>query len=85
MPRPAPGRKFRIFLGGTSNSTYELAGERGFAMVVPPLLPYEAMRTQLDIYRASCAKHGNQPDIVWNFMPVISMKIATLPSARQPT
>ena len=34
-------------------------------MVVPPLLPYEAMRTQLDIYRASCAKHGNQPDIVW--------------------
>ena len=42
-----------------------LAGERGYAMVVPPLLPYEAMRTQLDIYRASCAKHGNQPDIVW--------------------
>jgi hypothetical protein len=34
-------------------------------MVVPPLLPYEAMRAQLDIYRASCAKHGNQPDIVW--------------------
>jgi alkanesulfonate monooxygenase SsuD/methylene tetrahydromethanopterin reductase-like flavin-dependent oxidoreductase (luciferase family) len=65
VPRPAPGRKFRIFLGGTSDSTYELAGARGYAMVVPPLLPYEAMRTQLDIYRASCAKHGNQPDIVW--------------------
>ena len=29
VPRPAPGRKFRIFLGGTSDSTYELAGERG--------------------------------------------------------
>ena len=34
-------------------------------MVVPPLLPYEALRSQLDIYRASCAKHGNKPDIVW--------------------
>ena len=34
-------------------------------MVVPPLLPYAAMKGQLDIYRASCAKHGNKPDIVW--------------------
>jgi alkanesulfonate monooxygenase SsuD/methylene tetrahydromethanopterin reductase-like flavin-dependent oxidoreductase (luciferase family) len=65
VPRPAPDRKFRVFLGGTSDSTYELAGERGYAMVVPPLLPYEAIRAQLDIYRASCAKHGNAPDIVW--------------------
>jgi flavin-dependent trigonelline monooxygenase, oxygenase component len=65
VPRPAADRKFRIFLGGTSDSTYELAGERGYAMVVPPLLPYEALRGQLDIYRASCAKHGNDPDIVW--------------------
>lgn len=65
VPRPTPGRKFRIFLGGTSDSTYELAGERGYAMVVPPLLPYEALRAQLDIYRAACAKHGNKPDIVW--------------------
>lgn len=65
VPRPAPGRKFRVFLGGTSDSTYALAGERGYAMVVPPLLPYEALRNQLDIYRAACAKHGNKPDIVW--------------------
>jgi alkanesulfonate monooxygenase SsuD/methylene tetrahydromethanopterin reductase-like flavin-dependent oxidoreductase (luciferase family) len=65
VPRPPSGRRFRIFLGGTSDSTYELAGERGFAMVVPPLLPYDALRDQLDIYRASCAKHGNEPDIVW--------------------
>ena len=65
IPRPMPGRKYRIFLGGTSDSTYEFAGERGYSMVVPPLLPYEALRSQLDIYRASCAKHGNQPDIVW--------------------
>ena len=26
---PFPGRSFRIFLGGTSDRTYELAGERG--------------------------------------------------------
>ena len=65
VPRPHADRKFRVFLGGTSDSTYELAGERGYAMVVPPLLPYEALGEQLDIYRASCAKHGNEPDIVW--------------------
>jgi flavin-dependent trigonelline monooxygenase, oxygenase component len=65
VPRPPAERKFRVFLGGTSDSTYELAGERGYAVVVPPLLPYEALRQQLDIYRAACANHGNKPDIVW--------------------
>ena len=62
---PRPDRRFRIFLGGTSDSTYELAGRNGYGMVVPPLLPYEALRAQLDLYRATCAEHGNEPDIVW--------------------
>jgi alkanesulfonate monooxygenase SsuD/methylene tetrahydromethanopterin reductase-like flavin-dependent oxidoreductase (luciferase family) len=65
VPRIAAGRRFRIFLGGTSDSTYQLAGERGYAMVVPPLLPYEALRGQLDIYREACRASGHEPDIVW--------------------
>ncbi|HEY1369047.1 MAG TPA: LLM class flavin-dependent oxidoreductase [Gaiellaceae bacterium] len=65
VPRIPDDRRFRIFLGGTSDYTYELAGERGYAMVVPPLLPYEALRGQLDIYRAACREHGHEPDIVW--------------------
>jgi flavin-dependent trigonelline monooxygenase, oxygenase component len=55
----------RVFLGGTSDSTYVLAGAKGYSVAVPPLLPYAALKDQLDIYRASCAEHGNQPDIVW--------------------
>lgn len=62
---PPPQRKMRIFLGGTSDSTYELAGQKGYSVAVPPLLPYQALEQQLDIYRSSCAAHGNQPDIVW--------------------
>lgn len=62
---PRPTRKFRIFAGGTSDATYITAGQRGWAMVVPPLLPYEALRAPLDLYRATCAEHGNEPDIVW--------------------
>ncbi len=62
---PPPKRIPRVFVGGTSDSTYELAGQRGWAVAVPPLLPYEALRGQLDIYRRSCAEHGNDPDIVW--------------------
>ncbi len=62
---PRPDRKFRVFLGGTSDRTYELAAERGWAVVVPPLLPYVALKDQLDLYRAKCAEHGNEPDIVW--------------------
>ena len=59
VPRPSEGRRFRIFLGGTSDSTYRLAGERGYAMVVPPLLQYEALREQLDIYRETCRANGH--------------------------
>ena len=32
---------------------------------MPPLLPYVALEQQLDLYRASCAEHGTEPDIVW--------------------
>jgi alkanesulfonate monooxygenase SsuD/methylene tetrahydromethanopterin reductase-like flavin-dependent oxidoreductase (luciferase family) len=77
VPRPAADRRFRIFLGGTSDSTYELAGERGYAMVVPPLLPYEALRAQLDLYRESCAKHGHDPDIVWIHAVYLDDDLAT--------
>jgi flavin-dependent trigonelline monooxygenase, oxygenase component len=58
-------KKFRIFTGGTSDRTYELAGEHGWGVVVPPLLPYEALHGQLEIYREFCSKHGNEPDIVF--------------------
>ena len=62
---PRPPRRFRVFLGGTSDRTYELAAERGWAVVVPPLLPYAALKEQLDLYRSKCAEHGTEPDIVW--------------------
>ena len=62
---PPPRRKLRVFVGGTSDATYELAGRKGWAVAVPPLLPYKALEAQLDIYRETCAAHGNEPDIVW--------------------
>jgi alkanesulfonate monooxygenase SsuD/methylene tetrahydromethanopterin reductase-like flavin-dependent oxidoreductase (luciferase family) len=62
---PFPERTFRIFLGGTSDRTYELAAEHGWGVAVPPLLPYVALAQQLDLYRAKCAEHGTTPDIVW--------------------
>ncbi|HZD64952.1 MAG TPA: LLM class flavin-dependent oxidoreductase [Acidimicrobiales bacterium] len=65
VPRPSTERRFRIFLGGTSDRTYELAGQQGWAVAVPPLLPYEALRSQLDIYHDACAGHGNDPDIAF--------------------
>jgi alkanesulfonate monooxygenase SsuD/methylene tetrahydromethanopterin reductase-like flavin-dependent oxidoreductase (luciferase family) len=64
VPSP-PKRKQRVFVGGTSDSTYELAGRKGWSVAVPPLLPYKALAGQLDIYRESCARNGHDPDIVW--------------------
>jgi alkanesulfonate monooxygenase SsuD/methylene tetrahydromethanopterin reductase-like flavin-dependent oxidoreductase (luciferase family) len=58
-------RKHRVYLGGTSDRTYTLAAEHGWGVAVPPLLPYAALEGQMDLYRASCAEHGTEPDIVW--------------------
>ena len=62
---PFPEKKFRVYLGGTSDRTYTLAAEHGWGVAVPPLLPYVALEQQLDLYRSSCAELGTEPDIVW--------------------
>jgi alkanesulfonate monooxygenase SsuD/methylene tetrahydromethanopterin reductase-like flavin-dependent oxidoreductase (luciferase family) len=62
---PFVDKKYRVYLGGTSDRTYTLAAERGWGVAVPPLLPYAALEQQMDLYRESCAKAGNEPDIVW--------------------
>ena len=62
---PFVDRKYRVYLGGTSDRTYTLAAERGWGVAVPPLLPYVALEQQMDLYRESCEKHGTEPDIVW--------------------
>jgi alkanesulfonate monooxygenase SsuD/methylene tetrahydromethanopterin reductase-like flavin-dependent oxidoreductase (luciferase family) len=62
---PFPQRKFRVTLGGTSDRTYELAAQNGWSVAVPPLLPYVALKDQLELYRQKCAEYGTTPDIVW--------------------
>lgn len=62
---PFPETRFRVTLGGTSDRTYELAAQNGWSVAIPPLLPYAALEKQLDLYRAKCAEHGTEPDIVW--------------------
>jgi alkanesulfonate monooxygenase SsuD/methylene tetrahydromethanopterin reductase-like flavin-dependent oxidoreductase (luciferase family) len=62
---PFSGRRFRVVLGGTSDRTYDLAAQHGWAVAVPPLLPYAALKDQLDLYRSKCAEYGTEPDIVW--------------------
>jgi alkanesulfonate monooxygenase SsuD/methylene tetrahydromethanopterin reductase-like flavin-dependent oxidoreductase (luciferase family) len=62
---PFSGHRFRVILGGTSDRTYDLAAKHGWGVAVPPLLPYAALKDQLDLYRAKCNEYGTSPDIVW--------------------
>jgi alkanesulfonate monooxygenase SsuD/methylene tetrahydromethanopterin reductase-like flavin-dependent oxidoreductase (luciferase family) len=62
---PFSGHTFRVYLGGTSDRTYDLAAKNGWGVAVPPLLPYAALKDSLDLYRAKCAEYGTTPDIVW--------------------
>lgn len=65
VPKPLQKPHPRFFTGGTSDSTYQMAGERGWGIFVPPLLPWSVLEGPLGLYKQACARHGHQPDIVY--------------------
>lgn len=65
VPKPLQKPHPRLFTGGTSDATYQMAGERGWGIFVPPLLPYKVLEAPLGIYKKACAQHGHKPDIVY--------------------
>ena len=42
-----------------------MAGEKGWGIFVPPLLPWKVLEAPLNIYKKACAEHGHAPDIVY--------------------
>jgi alkanesulfonate monooxygenase SsuD/methylene tetrahydromethanopterin reductase-like flavin-dependent oxidoreductase (luciferase family) len=65
VPKPVQKPYPKIYSGGTSDITYQMAGERGWGILVPPLLPYKVLEGPLGIYKKACAEHGHQPDVVY--------------------
>lgn len=55
----------KIYTGGASNHNYELAGQKGYGVLVTPMLPLSMVQEQLDVYREACRKYGHTPDIVF--------------------
>ncbi len=65
VPKPLQKPHPPLFTGGTSDETYRMAGERGWGIFVPPLLPYKVLEGPLKIYKQACANHGHKPNIVY--------------------
>jgi alkanesulfonate monooxygenase SsuD/methylene tetrahydromethanopterin reductase-like flavin-dependent oxidoreductase (luciferase family) len=65
VPRPVQKPYPPLYTGGTSDITYQMAGERGWGIFVPPLLPWGVLEKPLGIYKKACAEHGHEPNIVY--------------------
>jgi len=65
VPQPLQKPHPRFYTGGTSDATYQMAGERGWGIFVPPLLPWKVLEAPLNLYKKACADHGHTPDIVY--------------------
>lgn len=65
VPKPIQKPYPKFYTGGTSDVTYQMAGEKGWGIFVPPLLPWKVLEAPLNIYKKACAEHGNEPDIVY--------------------
>src|SRR5260370_478720 len=65
VPKPIQKPHPPLYTGGTSDITYQMAGERGWGIFVPPLLPWGALENPLAIYKKACAEHGREPNIVY--------------------
>jgi flavin-dependent trigonelline monooxygenase, oxygenase component len=62
---PRPVQKPKFYTGGTSDVTYQMAGEKGWGIFVPPLLPWDVLERPLNIYKQACSENGHEPDIVY--------------------
>ncbi|MFY9531656.1 MAG: LLM class flavin-dependent oxidoreductase [Candidatus Acidiferrales bacterium] len=65
VPKPMQKPHPPLYTGGTSDITYQMAGDRGWGIFVPPLLPWKVLEPPLNIYKKACAEHGHQPNIVY--------------------
>jgi len=65
VPRPLQKPYPKFYTGGTSEITYQMAGEKGWGIFVPPLLPWKVLEPPLNVYKKACAENGHQPDIVY--------------------
>jgi alkanesulfonate monooxygenase SsuD/methylene tetrahydromethanopterin reductase-like flavin-dependent oxidoreductase (luciferase family) len=65
VPRPVQKPHPKFYTGGTSDITYQMAGEKGWGIFVPPLLPWKVLEAPLNLYKTACAEHGHEPDIVY--------------------
>jgi flavin-dependent trigonelline monooxygenase, oxygenase component len=65
VPTPLQKPHPKFYTGGTSDITYQMAGERGWGIFVPPLLPWKVLEAPLNIYKKACAQSGHSPDIVY--------------------
>jgi len=65
VPKPLQKPYPPLYTGGTSLTTYEMAGSRGWGMFLPPLSPLAALRPSIDTYVAACQKAGHRPNIVY--------------------
>ncbi len=65
VPRPIQKPSPKFYTGGTSEITYQMAGEKGWGIFVPPLLPWKVLEGPLNIYKKACAEHGHEADIVY--------------------
>jgi alkanesulfonate monooxygenase SsuD/methylene tetrahydromethanopterin reductase-like flavin-dependent oxidoreductase (luciferase family) len=65
VPKPLQKPYPRLFTGGTSDVTYQMAGQRGWGIFVPPLLPWKVLEGPLNIYKKACSDYGHQADIIY--------------------
>ena len=65
VPKPLQKPHPPLYTGGTSLTTYEMAGSRGWGMFLPPLLPYKVMEPSINAYLAAARKAGHKPNIVY--------------------
>lgn len=64
VPRPLQ-KNIPFTTGGTSEHTYRQAGEKGWGIFVPPLLPLAMLVDKFEIYRDACRENGHEPNIIW--------------------
>ena len=63
VPKPMQKPYPKFYTGGTSDVTYQMAGQKGWGIFVPPLLPWKVLEAPLNIYKRHAPSTDTTPTL----------------------
>ena len=65
VPKPVQKPHPQLYVVGTSDNSFRMAGERGFSVATGGPVPWTVAALGIETYKKTCAAHGHTPNVTF--------------------